>query len=99
MGGAYFGGRSVASFLHKVTIGLASAFLVISLILGSQIFKSQREAYDESLTQRARTQRKVSSSSAQIPTVPGAFENEGKQATESAEESQGGSSEAQEENK
>jgi len=89
--GAFFGGRTVASFLHKVTIGLASGFLLLCLLLGSQIFKDQRAAYDESLTQKARSERKVSSSSAQIPTVPGAFDEqsiEGKEAPAEGEASE-----------
>lgn len=72
--GTLFSGRGVASFLHKVTIGLASAFVILCLLLGSQIFKGQREAYDDSLTRKARSQRKVSSSSSVIPAVPGAFD-------------------------
>ncbi|MBN1351326.1 preprotein translocase subunit SecG [candidate division KSB1 bacterium] len=74
--GALFTGRGVASFLHKLTIGLATSFLILCLLLGSQIFKDQREAYDASLTRKARSQRNAASSSATVPVLPGALEDQ-----------------------
>ena len=74
--GTLFSGRGVASFLHKITIALASAYLILCLILGSKIFKDQRQAVEQSLTQKARSQRTATSSSSVIPAVPGAFEAE-----------------------
>jgi preprotein translocase subunit SecG len=65
--GAVFGGRGTATFLIKVTTGLATAFLLIALIVG---LLTRGPGKSESLVQQERESRGISSPAAVLPTVP-----------------------------
>lgn len=53
--GNVFGGRGVASFLSKLTTGLAIAFMVICLVLGKITSGGGGSQVQESAVQRARS--------------------------------------------
>jgi len=67
--GAVFGSRGTATFLSKLTAGLAAAFMVLSLILG--LMKSNEGASSGSLIERERQSRSSSPAAVGVPVVPG----------------------------
>ncbi len=66
--GAVFGSRGTATFLSKLTAGLAAAFMVLSLILG--LMKSS-EGTSSNLIEKARQERSASPAAVGVPLVPG----------------------------
>lgn len=54
-GGTVFGGRGVATFLSKLTTGLAIAFFVICLILGKITSGNDGAPVEKSAVQKARS--------------------------------------------
>lgn len=65
--GAMFGGRGAATFLSKLTAGLATAFMILALILG--IISSRGGGEARGLVEEER-QSRSSSPAAILPSVP-----------------------------
>jgi preprotein translocase subunit SecG len=65
--GAMFGGRGAATFLSKLTAGLATAFMILALILG--IISSRGGGEARGLVEEER-QSRGSSPAAILPSVP-----------------------------
>ena len=66
--GAVFGSRGTATFLSKLTAGLAAAFMVLALVLG--LLKSS-ESSSSSLIEKERQSRGSSPAAVGVPLVPG----------------------------
>lgn len=67
--GAMFGSRGAATFLSKLTAGLATAFMILALILA--VLTSRRGGQAEGIVEQER-QARGSSPAAILPSVPAA---------------------------
>jgi len=65
--GAMFGSRGAATFLSKLTAGLATAFMILALILG--MLSSRRGGESQGLVEQER-QARGSSPAAILPSAP-----------------------------
>lgn len=66
--GAVFGSRGTATFLSKLTAGLAAAFMVLALILG---LMQSIEGAGSNLIEKERQSRSASPAAVGVPVVPG----------------------------